>query len=335
MRARNTSFFAAGLVLCAAQAAAFGPMGHHTVGAIADRLIANTRAADEVRALLGSLSLENAAVWADCAKGVDPKTHKYVIDPQQPYPECAVFETPAGIAAMEDFVRRNDQQCSPAHGEEICHKGYHYTDIAIQHPAYDSSLIGARDTDIVRAIKAALIVLQGGRSPAPIDFKDKREALLVLAHYIGDLHQPLHVGAVYLKANGQRSNPDVGRYDPATSTHGGNQLLIGGNRFSKLHSAWDSVPASLAPTKADVLAADARLVAMTAGGLPDWPTRWATETQKTAQQAFAGVRFDKKVATGWAATLPAGYAATETTIKTERIVKAGARLSQILQVIWP
>jgi hypothetical protein len=316
---------------CAAEA--FGPDGHRTVGAIADRLIAGSHAATEVAALLGGLSLEDAAVWADCAKGVDDHTLKYV-DANQ-YPECAIYETPQGIAAMEDFVTRNHQQCQPAAGDEICHKGYHYSDIAIQHTQYDSSRIGARATDIVGALKAALIVLNDGPSRAPFSFKDKREALLVLAHYVGDIHQPLHVGAVYLGTSGLRVNPDVGAYKPATFTRGGNQLLVGGNVHAKLHGRWDEVPAALKPAKADELAAIARGIPVSSGGLPDWPQLWASESLRDAKKAFVGIKFAAKSGTTWSTTLPPNYTDTMTAIKTERIEKAGARLAQILQTIWP
>lgn len=108
-----------------------------------------------------------------------------------------------------------------------------------------------------------MIVLQGGQSPAPFSFKDSREALLVLAHYVGDIHQPLHVGSIYLFASGRRVNPDAGRYDPASSTTGGNDLLVDGVPLARLHPCWDDVPASLKVSHVDGLAAGARHVAVT------------------------------------------------------------------------
>ena len=48
--------------LYATAGSAWGPDGHHTVGAIADRLIAGTHAQARVRQLLGGLALEQAAV---------------------------------------------------------------------------------------------------------------------------------------------------------------------------------------------------------------------------------------------------------------------------------
>ena len=58
-----------GLAL-AAQAHAWGPDGHHLVGAVADKLIAGTHAEQEVGAILGTLPLRDAAVWADCANNL-------------------------------------------------------------------------------------------------------------------------------------------------------------------------------------------------------------------------------------------------------------------------
>ena len=333
MRTLLTCLLYSALAASSWPAAAYGPDGHKTIGAIADRLLVGTRASTQVAALLGGLSLQDAAVWADCAKGVNETTLKYVKNAR--FQECAVFETPEGIAAMEDFVTRNNRQCNPAPDDEICHKGYHYTDIAIQHPHYDNSLVGARPSDIVAAIRAALIVLQGGTSPAPFDFKDKREALLVLAHYVGDIHQPLHVGAVYLSAAGRRSNPDVGTYNPQTFTRGGNQLLIGGDPKAKLHGAWDDVPDALKSAQADALSVAARRIAVTPGSLPDWPQTWASETLNDARKAFVGTRFAAKSGKTWNITLPPNYTPTMTAIKTERVESAGARLAQALQAVWP
>src|SRR6185295_537569 len=97
---------------------------------------------------------------------------------------------------MVDFVKRNATNCQRKPAEEICHKQYHYTDIAIQHDSYDPAFQGARTDDITAAITAVVAVLQGGTAQAPFSIKNKREALLLLAHYVGDIHQPLHVGAI-------------------------------------------------------------------------------------------------------------------------------------------
>jgi hypothetical protein len=70
------------------------------------------------------------------------------------------------------------------------------------------------DQDIVAAVSAAIAVLQGKDLPAPFKFASKKEALRLLAHYVGDIHQPLHVAAVYVDAGGHVIDPDMGTFDP-------------------------------------------------------------------------------------------------------------------------
>ena len=86
-----------------------------------------------------------------------------------------------------------------------------------------------RSHDVVSAINAAIAVLQGSASPSPVSFTSKREALRVLAHYVGGIHQPLHVGAIYLDASGHEVDPDAGTYDPATKTQGGSPAHVFAN----------------------------------------------------------------------------------------------------------
>lgn len=118
--------------------------------------------------------------------------------------------------------------------------------MAIQRTEYSLGVVGARNDDIVGAVAATIHVLKDEPAPAPFSIKDKREALLLLAHYIGDIHQPLHVGAVYLNVAGARIDPDAGSFDPATPTRGGNQIatvIASTNKHgASLHATWDGHP---------------------------------------------------------------------------------------------
>jgi hypothetical protein len=318
---------------------AWGPDGHHTVGALADQLIAGTPAAAQVAQLLGSLSLQQAAVWADCAKGIDPK-QSYAYTSAGKYPECKPFETPEGEAEMADFVRRNDTNCNRKPTEESCHKQYHYTDVAVQRSAYKLGSVGTRSDDIVGAVVAATQVLRGQPAPAPFDIKSPREALLLLAHYAGDIHQPLHVGAVYLDAKGKRVDPDATGLNPATETRGGNQIitLVGAAQKPgpNLHAVWDDTPAVLHVTHlTPAWVAQARAVAVTPGAVDAWPAIWATGTVVQAKTALIGRAYRPKQGTTWTVALPASYPATMTTIKRRQLTLAGARLAQVLRSVWP
>jgi hypothetical protein len=321
------------------QAFAWGPDGHHTVGAIADKLIAGSNAAKEVNTILGGLSLQDAAVWADCAKGIDPKKD-YSYTSAGKYPECAIYETPIVEGEMSDFVRRNDTNCSRKPTEESCHKQYHYTDVAIQRNHYKLGSVGTRDDDIVAAVVAAAHVVRDEPAPAPFNFKDKREALLVLAHYVGDIHQPLHVGALYLSARGTRVDPDSGTFDPSTDTRGGNQIITitasTKKKGANLHHTWDQIPAALNASHVNAAwLAQARATPSSQGTLFDWPALWATETLGQAQLSFKGLRFGAKQGSDWTVSLPASYTSTMSSIKKKQLTSAGARLAQLLQEIWP
>lgn len=329
----SRGLLAASVAWAVTPALAYGPDGHHTVGALARELIKGTHAETEVRALLVDIDLSDAAVWADCAKGVDPKKgFKYLVVPNK-YPECRVFETPERMAEMEDFVRRNLDNCQPKPGEEICHKGYHYTDIAIQRSRYELGPIGTRDDDVVAAIGAAMRVLRGEPAPTPFNIKNKREALLLLAHYVGDLHQPLHVGAVYLSAKGTRVDPDKGTYNPKTDTRGGNSLLGSGG---KMHGKWDDIPAALKMSKIDQAWLDAAgQIAQPPGDSLEWPAAWATDTLADAKVAYKGLRFGALKGGIWKTTLPSTYSVTMADVKRRQITAAGAHLAQILKATWP
>ena len=53
--------------------------------------------------------------------------------------------------------------------------------------------VGTSSHDIVAALQSCIDVLQGRPASTPIDLRSREEALRLLAHLVGDLHQPLHV----------------------------------------------------------------------------------------------------------------------------------------------
>jgi len=325
------------LILHARSASAWGPDGHRTVAVIASRLLKGTNAEREVLAILGSVSLEDAAVWADCAKGVDPVDFEYKGAGR--FPECAVFENPAGKAAMVDFVKRNATNCHPKPGEEICHKQYHYADISIQHVDYKPTYVGARADDVTVAIASAIAVLQSKVPPSPFSFKDRREALLLLVHYLGDIHQPLHVGAVYLDASGKIVNPDAGHFAAATETKGGNLITVSQTSSGKsqnLHATWDAIPDELTPARVNAAwLKKAEAVAGSSGPIAGWPSAWASDTQKQADKALAKLQFAAKSGSTWSTTLSNAYRESMHATQKAQLTKAGARLAQLLRRLWP
>src|SRR6267154_5547312 len=92
---------------------------------------------------------------------------------------------------MHDFVSAN-----PNHHE------YHYTDVPFEKDTYQAGTVGTTDHDVVQILKQCIAVLKGstGANVNPHNFT-KRQALLLMAHFIGDIHQPLHVGTAYIDAD--------------------------------------------------------------------------------------------------------------------------------------
>ena len=326
-------------------ALAWNAQGHQDVGALADRMIAGTRAEQWVHALLGERSLQTVSVWADCAKAtksVDDIHFDYQDNPK--FAECAPFNNPEDKARFESFVMRNWKQCGSVHGTEYCHNQYHYADVSNLRDRYDPGYAGTNAHDVVHAINAAIAVLRDQAPDAPFSFADKREALMLLTHYVGDIHQPLHVTALYLNAKGDVVDPDQTGYKLGQDTAGGNNIVDDKKLF---HGEWDAPPANLVTdgAPAAALLRKAQTVAPTKGDIGTWPTSWASDSVKLAPQVFGGLHFTMRPPLGsdvdnfpekWDVTgIDAAYLARADQIKLEQIAKAGARLAQLLEAIWP
>jgi len=327
--------------LLSSPAFAWSENGHQTVGAIADILIQGTNAETQVKSILGTaggqqLTLQTVAVWADCVRGVHPD-QGFTYDPGKfKVQACQIFEDDAGKQAMIDYARRNNTNC-PYSGKNLeCHKSFHFADVDIEHNYYSTKYVGTHDYDIVHAIDAAILVLQGQPSHAPFNFASKKEALMLITHFVGDLHQPLHVGAVYLDQDGSVIDPDSGAYDAATDTIGGNAISgTGGN----LHSQWDHTKFALTdPDTMNDLATQARRVGTTDGSYMHWAEIWAGDTVVVAQEAFQNISFSPK---GDGKTWPATYDDRRSyvhemqAIQKQQVIKSGARLAKLLMTIWP
>ncbi|NRR29436.1 S1/P1 nuclease [Oxalobacteraceae bacterium] len=342
-----------GIALAAPVAAlAWGPQGHQQVGALADQLIQGSEAQKQVQRILGGLSLQTVSVWADCAKGVgtaDDIVFRYV-DKSADFPECKPFQGADEARRFESYVQRNWKQCGTAHGGEQCHKQYHYTDVSNFHYSYQDGYVGTRGSDVVHALAAAAAYLSGKTATSPFSFADEKEALMLLSHYVGDLHQPLHVTSVYLDIGGELVNPDIQGYRNGNDTGGGNLLIDAGmptGDQKTLHALWDAIPENLMVNGKDArsLLAQARNTPVTKGEAESWAARWASETMFGGRAAFSGLEFDVRpnsrgmgpdVGQRWDVLgVDEAYRKKADAIKSEQLARAGARLAQLLKKIWP
>jgi hypothetical protein len=316
---------------------AWGYQGHKVTGQIADRLLGDA-AKQQVKSILG-FDLHTAGPWADCVRSVarlPDGTFKYAPTRPEYRIPCTPFETSAETARMEDYVARNWHNCvyEAHHG---CNEAFHFTDVAIQHDDYSRNYAGTSDHDVVSAINAAIQVLKGKPAPLPFSIRDKKEALFLLAHFLGDLHQPLHVGAVYLSPQGQLVNPAQGQggADKTTETAGGNFISDDNHNF---HAEWDDIPDDIGETASAALVAAARAVASTNGPIEDFAAVWATDTVRAAQAAFNGATFTAAAdPQRWDIHFQdrTAYWNDQNQRKRDQLAKGGARLAQLLNAIWP
>jgi hypothetical protein len=287
---------ALGAAFVAADALAWGSDGHRAVGAIADQLIKGSNAGKQVAALLQpGESLESIANWADCVKGS-------YCGPQTP--------------EMVDYVNAN-----PKHSE------YHYTDVPFQLAHYHDGAVGTAGDDIVQTLKQAIATLQGKTDEAsnPHHFT-RRQALMLITHMTGDIHQPLHVGAAFVGKDGAfvvpREHKDidtVGIFD----SRGGNNFLLDDAKVEAMsagvippgepkpvkegvpqaltkpfHTYWDVTAVDYAmrrirtrtPEKFAQAVIDGKPeVAMNSGDVSTWPYQWADDALAVSKLAFADV----------------------------------------------
>lgn len=276
---------------------AWGADGHRAVGAIADKLLKGTTAEKHIKELLQpGESLESIANWPDCVKGnyCGPQTQE-----------------------MIDYVNAN-----PKHSE------YHYTDVPFELDHYHDHAVGTADDDIVQTLKQAIAVLRGqdDEQSNPHHFT-RRQALILLTHMTGDIHQPLHVGAAYVGTDGKFVVPakqgdvdTVGFYD----SRGGNNFLVDDakieaaavangvpaaepkpqrpdapkNLGKPFHSYWDSTTVNYAfrrlstktPDKFAQVVIDSHPdVIKNTGDVSTWPYQWADDSLIYAKQAYADV----------------------------------------------
>lgn len=226
----------------------YGGRGHRLVGAIADKRLANARA-DTIRKklnkLLDGMTLEEVATLPDSIKDWDPKKE----DPNSSLPPREPFHVtghPLIEAQLRAFVTANPAEGKPSHHE------FHYTDVPVfGHLNYRNALVGRSEFDIVHMIPFCIRVLKGQIPEQNKRAITKAVAVILLAHYLGDIHQPLHVGAEYFNASGKPFQPTPGNHGFADA--GGNKLtlslLVNGKltmfltnqgKPGNLHGYWDS-----------------------------------------------------------------------------------------------
>src|SRR5262249_47979606 len=168
----------------------------------------------------------------------------------------------------------------------------------------------------------------------------KKTALRLLVHYVGDIHQPLHVGTAYFGANAQLVNPNT--TTGAQAADGGNLI---GFQGTNLHAYWDTTAVQNAMAAADVRTPRAFAPTIIRNPPPGWETssfisgwavEWANEVLPIAREAYDKLSF-RANPPGWSAQTRnvAAYNQWAAAQARTEIAHAGYRLAAILKKIWP
>lgn len=295
-------------------AGAFGESGHRIIGTLAELHLGSARARDEVKKILRpNESLADAAVWPDEIK-----------DPLYEDDDTAIF-----------------RMHHPAHDT------YHYANLPFQADRYALDVIGARPTDIVQTSRECIRVLRTGTG-----MFTRREALRLLVHFIGDMHQPLHVGNAFVTPRGPLAFMVPSGPTGWRTTLGGNLLVYGPENRFNIHSYWDSHAVNITMGQDDVPTFSARLLKdvpvqaawRLTGDADSWPAQIATEGLARSKDAHRGLRLiahlgpDEARRTTphrWTVEQPAGYDDRARPLVRQQLALGGYRLAETLKAIWP
>jgi hypothetical protein len=189
----------------------------------------------------------------------------------------------------------------------------HFVNVPRNAEGLTSEACPLAESCILTAIANDLAVLSSASTPAV----DQLAALKFLGHWLGDIHEPLHVSFV--------------------DDRGGNNIAVSGECQGVLHAAWDNC-LLLKAIGEDVSAAAGSLIgSMTPAMSEQWtatqPRDWANESFALAKDARTGYCTQQAgscALTAGAVTIDAAYVEASTTVIREQLQKAGVRLAHLL-----
>jgi len=317
---------------------AWGGDGHQTVGRIASLRIKPQTAQRIAQILKPGETLANISTWADTVKERVGKT--------DPDPDTNAF--------LQDLV----------HNER--NREWHYVNLPLNCRSYDACNAFQLENDVVHMLNVAIRTLQG--RPNPNYPLSKRNALKLLVHLAGDIHQPLHVGAGYIDASGQSNkivkDPAEARRKHLPNDKGGNDLVIDGNR-QNLHGFWDFGLVTSLMTLTDRQTSDTLAEFLhqsvrpkgnwsSRGPVSTWAAQWATDSLRVSRgHAYMSVVITSKrtipvlsggqpvvrngqpvMQTVYDVRRDANYETANREIVRQQLAKAGFRLAKLLDAIY-
>jgi hypothetical protein len=206
--------------------------------------------------------------------------------------------TMASVSSWPDEIRHGRPQTAP----------WHYVDIPIDKPGLDM----ARDCPNGNCVIGAIAAMRAKLRDPAIPADQRREALMFIIHFIGDMHQPLH----------SSNNGD----------HGGNDVhIVFQSQPGNLHGLWDGGLLARMGKQDDLFArlsaASARRRKKLAKGTV---SDWAEQAHKLAQQMVYGKL--PQAAPGAPLMIGADYERQAGAVIELQIERAGARLAAALNL---
>lgn len=236
---------------------------------------------------------------------------------------------------------------------------WHYVNIPCHADSYDRVKYPkfTRDDDVVQMTGHAVRVLAGES-----DRFSRLNALRLVTHLVGDVHQPIHVGCGYIDTSGNRPtlvlDPQVAAQRNLDHDRGGGRLLLPG--AGNLHGYWDSrlgsVPsdggedndrdhgfavAELKPQLIQKLLDMTRALPLAHADLfasPDparWAEQWANASLEAARAAYQSLRISAKSGTNFSVSWEGKTEYDErcTPIANERLASAVRNLADLINVL--
>lgn len=315
------------------EAQAWGNQGHTAMWQLAQSMLTPAAKA-KLATLLEGEELDEASVWLDVVRASARAKKEGKKDPLA-----------------------NDADAQDLNTRFPTNEVWHYVDMPLGATSYATAKGFTAPDDIVQQIAHAIRVLQGQDKDM-----SERVAVRVLAHLVGDIHQPLHCASGFYDLS-DLSKPRL-ITDPVAALplkqakiedRGGNQIKVGKVNLMSLHLIFDVIylkalaggsedPDALLPK----LEAMAKTVdASTPGHVLTWAEHWATESLRLTGQAYAPLKFGECMLRTDAAeieekgkidtiriTTPPNYEATQSAMLESQLAKAGVRLAAVLNGVW-
>jgi S1/P1 Nuclease len=215
------------------------------------------------------------------------------------------------ISNDERFTSFSDACTWPDHPRQRASE--HFLNLPRDSDGLSSESCPGASACVVTAIKKDFEVLSSNNASQA----QKLGSLKFLGHWVGDIHQPLHVSF--------------------EDDRGGNNVMVSGECGPNLHSAWDTCLVLKAVGQDVGEAATELMKTITPAKIESWthskPMDWANESFAIAERAQTeycvrqGASCDHP---SGKVTIDAAYVGANTPIVKEQLQKAGVRLAHLL-----